>query len=149
MTVCRLLAPSRRYPAAMHGALRTLLSAGLALATITAQNHAQTQAPAKPPNVVILYADDLGYGDVSCYGAKAVQTPNIDRLAAAGLRFTDAHSSSGVCSPSRRNGRMCYSSPRMTSHATRLYGPSLPSVLVSTLSPCKKYALYRNGRLRT
>ncbi|MCC7062066.1 MAG: arylsulfatase [Planctomycetes bacterium] len=85
----------------MHGALRTLLSAGLALATITAQNHAQTQAPAKPPNVVILYADDLGYGDVSCYGAKAVQTPNIDRLAAAGLRFTDAHCTSATCTPSR------------------------------------------------
>ena len=53
------------------------------------------------PNVVLIYADDLGYGDVSCYGAKRVQTPNIDRLAREGLRFTDAHSSSATCTPSR------------------------------------------------
>ena len=43
------------------------------------------------PNIIIIYADDLGYGDAGCYGAKNVQTPNIDKLAANGLRFTDAH----------------------------------------------------------
>jgi len=53
------------------------------------------------PNIVIFYADDIGYGDVGCYGAKGVQTPNIDALAEKGIRFTDAHSSSGICSPSR------------------------------------------------
>ena len=53
------------------------------------------------PNIVLIMTDDLGYGDVSAYGAKAVQTPNIDRLAAAGLRFTDAHSSAATCTPSR------------------------------------------------
>ncbi|NWK55993.1 arylsulfatase [Verrucomicrobiaceae bacterium N1E253] len=53
------------------------------------------------PNIVLINADDLGYGDVSCYGASKIQTPNIDRLAADGRRFTDAHSSSAVCSPSR------------------------------------------------
>lgn len=53
------------------------------------------------PNVVLIYADDLGYGDVGCYGARLVKTPNIDRLAASGLRFTDAHSSSATCTPSR------------------------------------------------
>src|SRR6185436_486942 len=46
-------------------------------------------------------ADDLGYGDLSCYGATRVQTPNLDRLAEQGLRFTDAHSSSATCTPSR------------------------------------------------
>jgi len=53
------------------------------------------------PNIVLIYADDLGYADVSCYGATRIETPNIDRLAANGLRFTDAHSSSATCTPSR------------------------------------------------
>ncbi len=56
---------------------------------------------ASRPNVVVIYTDDLGYGDVSCYGATRVKTPHIDRLAARGLRFTDAHSSSATCTPSR------------------------------------------------
>ncbi|EMI18674.1 arylsulfatase A [Rhodopirellula maiorica SM1] len=54
-----------------------------------------------PPNVVYILADDLGYGDLGCYGATKLQTPNIDRLAAEGRRFTDAHSASAVCTPSR------------------------------------------------
>src|SRR5687767_8085157 len=56
---------------------------------------------ADKPNIVLIYADDLGYGDVGCYGATRVKTPQIDRLAAQGLRFTDAHSSSATCTPSR------------------------------------------------
>ncbi|MCK5941315.1 MAG: arylsulfatase [Planctomycetes bacterium] len=58
--------------------------------------------PPRPPNVVILYADDLGYGDLGCYQRQSkIPTPHLDRLAAEGLRFTDAHSSSGICTPSR------------------------------------------------
>ncbi len=53
------------------------------------------------PNIVIIYTDDLGYGDVSAYGATAVNTPNIDRLAHGGLRFTDAHAAAATCTPSR------------------------------------------------
>jgi arylsulfatase A-like enzyme len=53
------------------------------------------------PNVVLIYADDLGYGDVSAYGATRLKTPNIDRLAREGLRFTDAHSAAATCTPSR------------------------------------------------
>src|SRR5438093_12150238 len=53
------------------------------------------------PNVVIFYADDLGYGDVSSYGATALKTPHIDRLARDGLRFTDGHSPAATCTPSR------------------------------------------------
>ena len=52
-------------------------------------------------NIVLIYADDLGYGDVGCYGATRVRTPNIDRLAREGLRFTDAHAPSSTCTPSR------------------------------------------------
>lgn len=70
----------------------------LALATVSAFG---ADAKAARPNIVLLYADDLGFGDVSCYGAKRVQTPNIDRVAAEGLRFIDAHSASATCTPSR------------------------------------------------
>ncbi|QDT16655.1 Arylsulfatase [Alienimonas californiensis] len=54
-----------------------------------------------PPNVVLIFADDLGFGDLGCYGATKVRTPHIDRLAAEGRRFSDAHSVSAVCTPSR------------------------------------------------
>ena len=58
---------------------------------------------AELPNIVVLYVDDLGYGDVRCYNRDRckIATPSIDRLAAEGMRFTDGHSSSGVCTPSR------------------------------------------------
>jgi arylsulfatase A-like enzyme len=56
---------------------------------------------AQHPNIVIIYMDDLGYGDVSAYGATEIQTPNIDQLASEGLRFTDGHASSATCTPSR------------------------------------------------
>ncbi|KAA2238402.1 arylsulfatase [Chitinophaga agrisoli] len=53
------------------------------------------------PNIIIIYTDDVGYGDVGCYGATGVKTPNIDALAAQGLRFTDAHCTAATCTPSR------------------------------------------------
>lgn len=56
---------------------------------------------AKKPNVVLIYIDDLGYGDVSCYGSKTINTPNIDNLASTGLLFTNGHCSSASCTPSR------------------------------------------------
>jgi arylsulfatase A-like enzyme len=58
-------------------------------------------AARRRPNIVLIYADDAGYGDLSCYGATRVQTPNLDRLAGAGIRFTNAHASSATCTPSR------------------------------------------------
>ena len=59
------------------------------------------QKPSSKPNVVIIYVDDLGYGDVGYNGAIGVKTPNVDRLAKEGLVFTDAHTSDATCSPSR------------------------------------------------
>lgn len=53
------------------------------------------------PNIVIIYGDDVGYGDVGCYGATKIPTPSIDKLASEGLRFTDGHCSSATCTPSR------------------------------------------------
>ena len=53
------------------------------------------------PNFVLIMADDMGYGDAGCYGGTHIETPNLDRLAASGMRFTDFHSSGNVCSPTR------------------------------------------------
>jgi len=56
---------------------------------------------AAPPNVIVIYADDLGYGDLGCYGSPTIRTPNLDKMAAEGLRFTDFYSGAEVCTPSR------------------------------------------------
>ncbi|MDA1232697.1 MAG: arylsulfatase, partial [Planctomycetota bacterium] len=74
----------------------TQLIALILLGVVSSDAHAHEK-----PNIVLIFADDLGYGDLGCYGATKVQTPNIDRLAAEGRRFTDAHSVSAVCTPSR------------------------------------------------
>jgi hypothetical protein len=59
-------------------------------------------ASASPkPNIIFIMSDDVGYGDIGCYGAQHVKTPNLDRLAREGLRFTDAHTTASVCTPTR------------------------------------------------
>jgi len=55
----------------------------------------------RPPNIIFIIADDLGYGDIGCYGQKFIKTPNIDKLASEGIRFTQHYSGSPVCAPSR------------------------------------------------
>jgi len=60
-----------------------------------------TCATAKSPNIVIIFADDLGYGDLGCYGHPTIRTPNLDRMAAEGMRFTDFYVAACVCTPSR------------------------------------------------
>ncbi len=76
-------------------------SVGLAAAAAVVPLDLMAADAKRPANVVIIYADDLGYGDVSCYGATKIKTPNIDRLAREGVRFTNAHSPSATCTPSR------------------------------------------------
>ncbi len=71
------------------------------VSVLTGNGLAADVEASSPPNVVLIFADDLGYGDLGCCGATKVQTPNIDRLAKEGRRFTDAHSASAVCTPSR------------------------------------------------
>ncbi len=81
--------------------LATTCLAFLALASLATQARAAADTPPHRPNVVLIMADDLGQGSLGCYGSAEVKTPNIDRLAAGGLRCTDFHSSGTVCSPTR------------------------------------------------
>lgn len=92
---------------------RALVHAGALAASVCGLS---AQPPAEKPNIVIIYADDLGWGSLGCYGADPamVRTPNIDRLAKEGIRFTDAHVTASVCTPSRYSlltGRYCWRSP--------------------------------------
>jgi arylsulfatase A-like enzyme len=61
----------------------------------------EKEVETRSPNIVIIYLDDLGYGDVSAYGATVLHTPNMDRLAKGGVRFTNGYASSATCTPSR------------------------------------------------
>ena len=64
-------------------------------------NSCTSEAEPEKPNILLIFVDDLGYGDPGCYGGTDIQTPNMDRLAAEGVRFTDAHVTCAVCGPSR------------------------------------------------
>ncbi|MGB7328429.1 MAG: arylsulfatase [Rubripirellula sp.] len=75
--------------------------AAILFAAVVFQYSVVVAKPNTKPNIVVIFADDLGYGDVSCYGATQISTPNIDRLASEGMKFTDAHSAASLCSPSR------------------------------------------------
>src|SRR5579883_153733 len=75
--------------------LSVLAAAAILTATAAAAD------PARPPNIVLVVADDLGYGDLGCYGQAKIKTPNLDRLAAGGVRFTQCYAGCTVCAPSR------------------------------------------------
>jgi uncharacterized sulfatase len=79
----------------------TALCVLAAVSLLPQQAPAQDAAEPQPPNIIYIMADDLGYGDLGCYGQQQIQSPNIDRLAAEGLRFTDCYAGSTVCAPSR------------------------------------------------
>ena len=102
------------------------------------------------PNIIVIYADDLGYGDLSCYNKKAAYyTPNLDRLASEGVRFTDSHSPSTICSPSRYgfySGQQIYRSTGGGGGAFE--GPGGPSYLkpgTLTIAEMLKQKGYRTG----
>ncbi len=73
----------------------------LCLALIAALALVLPALSAPPPNIVVIFADDLGYGDLGCFGHPSIRTPNLDRMAAEGMRFTDFYSAAEVCTPSR------------------------------------------------
>lgn len=84
--------------------LLSCLSAGVGQLVATpaqAEEGKRKQTQEKAPNVIVILADDLGYGDLQCYGAKNVETPNVNRLAAQGIRFTNTHAIAATSTPSR------------------------------------------------
>ena len=82
--------------------LRARMSAIIAVALCCHAGHAASaREPSIKPNVIFILADDLGYGDLGCYGQQRIKTPHIDRLAREGMRFTDFYAGSTVCAPSR------------------------------------------------
>src|SRR5215212_873729 len=98
---CRIsqLDRDRKVKVRMPRALRVALS-GLLLVAVRSE-HSSAQQRAASPNVVVIQADDLGYGDLSAYGQTNFQTPALDRLAREGIRFTQYYAGSTVCAPSR------------------------------------------------
>ena len=95
----------------------------------------------KQPNIVIIYVDDLGYGDLSCYGATEVQTPSVDKLAEGGILFTDGHCSAATCTPSRYSlltGRYAF-----RKNAAVLPGDA--PLLINTNTPTLPGMLQKNG----
>ena len=81
---------------------RMIISVLLAVLSVSSCRAAEgTSLAERPPNFVIIYADDLGYGDLGCYGHPTICTPNLDRMASEGMRFTDFYSAAEVCTPSR------------------------------------------------
>ena len=83
------------------------LAAGGAAAVVIPSSGCQSEfasagsAAKKRPNIIFIMVDDLGWADLGCYGSKAISTPNIDRMASEGIRFTDAYSGCTVCAPAR------------------------------------------------
>src|SRR5437899_1559962 len=85
--------------------MRTLALSACCVLSPSLLVHAQTTnnpAPApRKPSILLIVADDLGYGDLGCYGQTRIKTPNIDKLAAGGIRFTNFYAGNTVCAPSR------------------------------------------------
>lgn len=84
--------------------MKSLLLLGIgtsAFVACSANKQKTVEATPQKPNVIFLIADDIGYGDLSCYGEKTIHTPNVDKLASQGIRFTDAHSVAATSTPSR------------------------------------------------
>lgn len=81
--------------------MKNLLLTTTCLAAVTAYASVKKQTIETKPNIVIIFADDLGYGDLSCYGNPTILTPNLDKMALEGMRFTQFYVGAGVCTPSR------------------------------------------------
>ena len=118
------------------------LSLALADIAVSANAGAASRIGSRPPNIVLILSDDVGFGDLSCYGAKEFKTPNIDRLSQNGLRFTDAHSDASTCTPSRY-------AVLTGSYSSRKDGvqilPGDASLLIDTTRPTMPSVLKRAG----
>jgi len=97
----RLSGARPRSPAAHSSPRAPAILAAVALAACAATGGTSTPERADRPNLVVIFFDDLGWGDLGSYGAPTIRTPHLDAMAAAGLRFTEFYSAASVCTPSR------------------------------------------------
>src|ERR1041384_3311795 len=86
---------------AYEGALRLLIVLVLTGFGAPAGFAAAFPRPPQKPNIIFILADDLGYGELGCYGQQKIKTPNLDKMAAEGMRFTQCYAGTTVCAPSR------------------------------------------------
>lgn len=103
-------------------------------------------AVAETPNVIVIMADDLGYGDLSCYGATSVQTPHIDRLAEEGIRFTSGYCSASTCTPTRYS--FLTGSYAFRTKGTGIAPPNSPAIIpagTTTVASLLRTAGYRTA----
>ncbi|MFK7766050.1 MAG: arylsulfatase [Mariniblastus sp.] len=137
--------PKIAIVALLYLSLQSMFVAGAESTAVT-----ETQSERKLPNIIIIYADDLGFGDLSCYNDKcAYKTPRLDQMASEGIRFSDAHSPSTICSPSRYglySGQQIYRSTGRGGGAFE--GPGGPSYLkpgTLTIAEMLRSKGYRTG----
>jgi arylsulfatase A len=124
-------------------AVRFYALACMVLLAVAGSNHA---AESRKPNVIVIMADDLGYGDVSCYGATALRTPNIDRLAAEGRRFTNGYCSASTCTPTRFS--FLTGTYAFRQKGTGIASPNNPAIIqpgTTTIASILKQAGYRTA----
>ncbi len=149
----RFVGPSghRRQISARTGAsqaqaiLGCVLLLHLAACRSTAAPGTQSAEPERPPNVLLIYGDDVGFGDVGVYGAELIPTPNLDRLAAEGRVFTDAHCTAATCTPSRFS---LLTGVHGFRHGVRILRPNAPLTIPTdalTLPRVFQRAGYRTG----
>ena len=119
---------------------RTLILAATALLFAHSPSRAET------PNIIVIMADDLGYGDVSCYGATALKTPHIDQLADEGLRFTSGYCSASTCTPTRYS--MLTGTYAFRGERTGIAPPNAPAIIkpgTETVASILQRAGYSTG----
>ncbi|QZT38981.1 arylsulfatase [Halosquirtibacter xylanolyticus] len=129
-----------------HTLLFTSFALCSAMTSCSVKKKQEKEEKVEKPNIVVIYLDDLGYGDLSCYGADAISTPNMDALANGGVRFTNGHSTSATCTPSRY-GLLTGEYPWRNAKAKILPGsaPLLINPKKMTLPKMLKTAGYHTG----
>ena len=107
---------------------------------------AKTDSPERSPNIVVIMADDLGYGDLSCYGATEISTPHIDQLASEGVRFTSGYCSASTCTPTRYS--FLTGNYAFRTKGTGIAPPNSPALIrpgIETVASMLKKAGYRTA----
>ena len=146
MPPTRLETSGHLHRGVMHRPATLLILLATTLLPELLYHSALVAAEVDRPNIVVIMADDLGYGDVSCYGATALQTPHIDRLADEGIRFTNGYCSASTCTPTRYS--MLTGTYAFRGEQTGIAPPNAPAIIkpgTETIATILKRAGYATG----